>query len=431
MSALERGDLLPRMATAPPGARSRSLCETLEEAEAPVVNTLIDGQPSVVWREALGSNVVDVDDNRYIDLTAGFGAAGVGHRHPRVVDALRRQSGLLLHGLGDVHPHPTRIELAARLRAIAPMADAQVYFAASGADAVEVALKTAVLATGRTGVVAFEPSYHGLTLGALSVSSRPAFREPFQSLLRPEVHRLPFGCSASKLDELLEEHADIGAVIFEPIAGREGVIVPPEGWARHLGECCQQRGVLLIADEVFTGFGRTGPMFATEEEGTEVDMVCCGKALGGGLPIGVVLGRRAVFRSWNLGGEALHTCTFLANPLSCSAALAVLDIFENEGLVQRVRDLGQVVGARLRPWRDIPEVVDVRGRGLLWGVELSSRTAAAAIAKDALREGVLILPTGKEGTVLEICPPLTISEAQIEAALDILEPLISASRYEK
>ena len=160
-------------------------------------------------------------------------------------------------------------------------------------------------------------------------------------------------------------------------------------------------------------------------------MICCGKALGGGLPIGAVLGKRIVFQSWNLGCEAVHTCTFLANPLSCAAALAVLDIFEDDSLVQRVRDLGQAVGARLRRWRDIAEVVDVRGRGLLWGVELASRTAAATIAMNALREGVLILPTGKEGTVLEICPPLTISEAQIETALDILESLIGASRSEE
>ena len=428
MAALERGDLLPRMTTEPPGARSRSLCETLAEVEAPLVNTLIDGRPSVVWHEALGSNVVDVDDNRYIDLTAGFGAAGVGHRHPRVVEALRRQSELLVHGLSDVHAHPVRVELAARLSAIAPIADAQVYFAASGADAVEVALKTAVLATGRTGVVAFEPSYHGLTLGALSVSSRPEFRRPFELILRPRIRRLPFGCDASLLDDLLDQSVDIGAVIFEPIAGREGVLVPPEGWATALGDVCHRRGALLIADEIFTGLGRTGSLFATESEGVEVDLMCCGKALGGGLPIGAVLGKRSIFAAWNQGTEALHTCTFLANPLSCAAALEVLDILEDESLVQRVRDLGRGVGARLKQWRDFEDVVDVRGRGLLWGVELRCRAAASKIAREALREGVLILPTGREGTVLEICPPLTISEAQIEAALSILESRLTVSR---
>ena len=430
MGALQRGDLPPEMKTEPPGRRSRQLAATLSESEAPVVNTIVDQQPALCWREALGSNVLDVDDNRYIDLTAGFGAAGVGHRHPKVVAALRRQSELLIHGLGDVQAHPERVRLSARLRELAPMADAQVYYAASGADAVEIALKTAVLASGKTGVLAFRPSYHGLTLGALSVSSRAEFREPFRSILRPGVHRLPYGCPESDLERTLDRHADIGAVIFEPIAGREGVLVPPEGWIEMLLRSCGSRGILLIADEILTGFGRTGTLFAVSGadgavNGAQVDLVCCGKALAGGLPIGAVLGRRSVLKAWDHAGEALHTCTFLANPLSCAAALAVLEVLEDEELPQRARRLGDSVGQRLGEWGRFEVVVETRGRGLLWGIELASSAQASAIVATALGKGLLLLSSGSAGTVLQISPALTIAEDQLTRSLDILESVLA------
>jgi 4-aminobutyrate aminotransferase-like enzyme len=437
------GDQLPRIVHPPPGPRSRALALDLERLEAPGVNTVAGGagaEPPILWDTARGANVHDVDGNRYVDLTSGFGVAAVGHRHPRVVAAVRRQAGRLLHGLGDVHAHPLRVELAARLVGLAPVDEPQVFFAASGAEAVEIALETALAATGRPGIVAFEPSYHGLTLGALAVTSRPAFRAPFAPYLHPHVRRIPFGCPLATVASALATTSTsatsaassggsgsaaggpAGAVLVEPIVGREGVLPPPPGWLAGIARLCREAGAVLIADEIFTGFGRTGRLFAVEAEGVRPDVLCCGKALGGGLPIAAVLARRSLFQAWSTPGEALRTSTFLANPVACAASLAVLDVLEQDELPARAARLGAQVAARLAGWSDrLPAVAAVRGRGLLWGVELRSRQAAGAWVAAARRRGVLILAGGPEGRVAQLVPPLTIAEAQLTGALDLLE----------
>lgn len=416
------GDLLPEIVTPPPGPRSRALSRSLRDLEAPGVNTLLPGDgASVLWEEARGANVRDVDGNLYIDLTSGFGVAAVGHRHPRVVEAVREQAGRLLHGLGDVAAHPLRVDLARRLVRIAPVEDPQVFFSISGSEAVEIALKTALATTGRPGVAAFEPSYHGLTLGALAATSREDFRAPFAAHLHPHVHRLPYACNPDRLEEILRR-GDVGAVILEPIVGREGVLVPPAGWLPAVAELCRRHGALLIADEIFTGFGRTGRIFAVEHETVRPDLLCCGKALGGGLPIAAVLGRRDLFRCWETSGEARHTATFLANPLACAAALAVLDVLEKEDLPARAARLGEDLEARLRTWPErFAAVEEVRGRGLLWGVQLSSREVAKDWTGKAWERGILLLAGGPEGRVAQLVPPLTIAEEQLRAAVEILE----------
>jgi 4-aminobutyrate aminotransferase-like enzyme len=421
------GDLLPRMLTPPPGPRSRELSRSLAELEAPGVNTLPPGGgPSLLWEEARGANVRDVDGNIYIDLTAGFGVAAVGHAHPRVVAAVREQAGVLLHGLGDVHAHPLRVALAERLVRLAPIDNPLVFFAISGAEAVEIALKTALAATGRPGILAFAPAYHGLTLGALAVTSRDAFRAPFAAHLHPHVHRLPFGCAADRIAEVLRR-GDVGAVLVEPVVGREGVLIPPPGWLADLSDLCRRAGAPLIADEIFTGFGRTGTLFAVESEGVRPDLLCCGKALGGGVPVAAVLGRRDLFRCWETPGEALHTATFLANPLACAASLAVLDILEEERLPARAATLAPAVGRRLAALRDGSNaVVDVRGRGLLWGIELATSELARAWTAEARDRGVLLLAGGPEGRVAQVVPPLTITEPQLDAALALLAESLSA-----
>jgi 4-aminobutyrate aminotransferase-like enzyme len=464
---------LPRILHPPPGPRSRALAAILARHEAPGVNTVSSAPGAaapILWQAARGANVVDVDGNRYVDLTSGFGVAAIGHRHPAVTAAIRRQSGLLLHGLGDVHAHPTRVALAERLAALvspclhpatppsstpepaapdastpptaasssaAPrpatgiVAEAQIFFATSGAEAVEIALKTALAATGRPGIVAFTPSYHGLTLGALAATSRPEFRQPFAAYLHPHVRHLPYGCPPADLAAALSPSSPAGepatgAVLLEPIVGREGVILPPPGWLAAVARLCRQAGALLIADEIFTGFGRTGDLFVVAEEGIRPDLLCCGKALGGGLPIAAVLARRELFEVWATDGEALHTSTFLANPLACAAALAVLDVLERERLAERARRLGTDLGARIAAWTDrFPAVVATRGRGLLWGIELRSHADAAAWVAAALRRGVLLLAGGPEGRVAQIVPPLTIAEPQLAGALDLLEQALA------
>lgn len=438
---LERGDLPPEIRVQPPGPRSRALSRRLATVEAPGVNTLggADEDPdaaALVWDRALGANVLDVDGNRYIDLTAGFGVAAVGHRHPRVVQAATRQAGRLLHGLGDAAAHPTRIELAGRLATLAPVHrpagspdTARVHFAISGADAVEVAVKTALLATGRPGILAFEPSYHGVTLGALAATSRPAFRSPFSDHLHPHVHRLPYASPPERIADLADR-THPAAVLLEPIVGREGVIVPPSGWLSAVADLCRECGVLLIADEIFTGFGRTGDPFAVDHDGVRPDLLCCGKALGGGLPLAATVGARDLMRCWSpapAGAEALHTATHIANPPACAAALAVLDVLEEQRLSDRARRLGAEIEHRLRPWPDrFRHLEEVRGRGLLHGLEFTTAAAAKAVATGLLRRGVLALAGGPRGTVLQIVPPLTITEQQLDVALGLLEEALRA-----
>ena len=421
MGKLRRGDLPPSILCPPPGPRSRRLARHSTRLEAPGINAVGPDGTTLVWQEAKGANVLDVDGNRYVDLTAGFGVAAVGHRHPAVVAAIRQQSGTLIHGLGDVHSHPRRSELAREVLKQTPVDAGQVFFGVSGSDAVEIAVKTAMLATGSAGVLTFEPAYHGLSLGALNLTSRPEFREPFAEHLHANVHRLSFGCPSAEIANWLRRHPEASCVVVEPTVGREGVLLPPLGWLPELRRLCSQHQVLMIADEIFTGFGRTGRWFAVDHESVRPDLLCCGKALGGGLPIAAVVGRRDLMVAWKKSGEALHAGTFAAHPLSCAAALATLRVIRSERLVQRSARLGRQVASRLRDWpENHPSVLAVRGHGLMWGVELANSATAHRLTRTLLGRGVLALAGGPSGRVLQLLPPLVISESQLFGALDIL-----------
>jgi 4-aminobutyrate aminotransferase-like enzyme len=410
------------MISPPPGPISRRLSNRLRDVEAPGINTLYKGQDNILWSEACGSNVLDVDGNRYIDFTSSFGVAALGHRHPAVVSALKSQAGKLIHGLGDAAGHELRIDLADRLCQLAPVEDAQVYYAISGADAVEIALKTGQLATGRRGVLVFDPAYHGLTLGALAATSRPLFRQPFVEPLDANFHRLPFACDPQQIADMFAANSEIGTLLLEPIVGREGILLPPQGWLTEVARCCQEHQVLWIADEIFTAFGRTGYLFAVEAEGVRPDLLCCGKALAGGLPIGLVVGRRDLMAAWATPGEARHTATFVANPLACKAALVSLEILIEQDLAGRANRLGKKLGDRIASWRQqFSSLIDTRGRGFLWGLEFCSATLASNFTLAARDRGVLLLAGGPDGRVAQIVPPLTIHQRQLCAALDLLE----------
>ncbi|HEX9942852.1 MAG TPA: aminotransferase class III-fold pyridoxal phosphate-dependent enzyme, partial [Thermoanaerobaculia bacterium] len=287
-----------------------------------------------------------------------------------------------------------------------------------------IALKTALAATGRPGIVAFEPSYHGLTLGALAVTSREEFRAPFVAHLHGHVRRLSYAVGLNRVEKALAG-GEVGAVIAEPIVGREGVLIPPAGWLAGLSDLCRRHGALLIADEIFTGFGRTGRLFAVEHEGVRPDVLCCGKALGGGLPIAAVIARRDLFHCWETPGEARHTATFLANPLACAAALAAVEVLLEEDLSARAARLGEDLGRRLAAWPErFPAVEEVRGRGLLWGVQFRTGEEAKKWMLDAWSRGVLLLAGGPEGRVGQIVPPLTVRAEQLGAAVGILESML-------
>ena len=420
-------DLLPHLVTPIPGPRSRELARRLRRAESPNVTYLAPDFP-VFWEEARGCLVTDVDGNRFLDVTAAFGVASVGHSHPRVVAAVRAQAEKLLHGMGDVHPSEVKVRLCERIAALVPLPDAQVILGQNGGDAVEAALKTAMLATGRPGVLAFEGGYHGLTYGALDVTARADFRAPFRQQLGGFTQHLPYGCPVERVQAHLAAYAP-GAVLAEPIQGRGGIVVPPPGWLRGLRDVCSQTDTLLILDEIFTGWGRTGAWFACDHEGVVPDILCVGKAMGGGLPLSACVASAGLMAAWGEStGEALHTSTFLGNPLACAAALAALDVLEEEDLPARAVRMGAVLADGLRALQsEFPEqIASVRGRGLMLGLEFDTPGRALPLVPAALREGLILLPAG-DGRVLEFVPPLVIEAAQIAWCLATLRRLLAAT----
>lgn len=419
-------DFLPRLVTEIPGPRSRLLAQTLARHESPNITYLAPDFP-VFWDSAQGCLVTDVDGNTFLDVTSAFGVASVGHSHPHVVNAVHRQAEKLLHGMGDVHPSAVKVALCERIAQLVPLPEAQVILGQNGSDAVEAALKTAMLSTGRPGVLAFEGGYHGLSYGALDATARPDFRAPFRAQLGQFTTHLPYGADMEKIDHALAANPAIGAVLAEPIQGRGGIIVPPPGWLPALRDTCTRRGVLLILDEIFTGWGRTGDWFACQHESVMPDILCVGKAMGGGLPIAACVAGRKLMSCWPVStGEALHTSTFLGNPIACAAALAALHLLEDECLPALAAETGTYFAETLHVLcRRFPGIaLCVRGRGLMLGLEMETPARALALVPAALACGLILLPAG-DGRVLEFVPPLTISRLQIDWCATTLTRLLS------
>ena len=338
-----------------------------------------------------------------------------------------------MHGMGDVHPNAAKIELLERLAEILPPSLERTFLATTGSEAVEAALKTAVLATGKSRFAAFRGGYHGLSIGALGVAGIERFRAPFAALLAAEpvlldFPRAAFGeaahAVAREADDLLGRD-DIAALIVEPIQGRAGAVVPAAGYLAELRRICDRRGIVMIVDEIYTGFGRTGAWFAIDTEGIVPDILCIGKAFGSGVPISAAVGTARVMDAWpHSTGEALHTSTYLGNPLGCAASSR-----DDRGDAP-ARAAGACRAARPRS-REAPRVaasfehvVDVRGRGLLWGVQLDDAPRTAATVGRALRAGAIFLQSGVNGAVVSIAPPLVIEEAALHRAVDILSAAI-------
>ena len=412
------GERLPELRTALPGPASRRWIDVLARHECPAITArrarraaalgAADDDP-VVWAEAVGANVVDADGNVFVDLTAGFGVATLGHRDPEIVAAATAQASRLVHAMGDAFPDATRIALLQALAAAAPGDLEQAILGLSGADAIDAAVKTAVLATGRTGVLTFSGSYHGLSLGATPLGAyKPAFADPFREILHPDVHHAAYGAPASELRALLET-GRIGLVLVEPVQARGGCRAPPDGWLAELASLAAAHGALLACDEIYTGFGRTGVPFACSADGVIPDLLCVGKSLGGGYPLSACLGRPHVMAAWGASaGEALHTQTFLGHPIGCAAALVTL---------RRLDDTARAcarLGAALT--EDLAaEGLSVRGRGALLGVQLGPRSLGVARALQL--RGFLALPAGVQAEVLSLTPPCTLTPDQRRAAV--------------
>lgn len=419
--------LPPALVCEVPGPVSRALAARLARVESRNV-TALDPVP-IFWERARHANLWDVDGNRYVDLTAAFGVANVGHAHPDVVHAVAHQAELLLHGMGDVHPARVKVELLEKLASIYPRGgdadeapEVRGVLSSSGSDAVETAIKTAMLATGRAGIIAFEGAYHGLSFGALDCTWRDDFKQPFTARLPGATRFARYG----DLDDVRRVASlpgeAIGAVLVEPIQGRGGERVPPEGFLTGLRTLCDERGWLLVADEIYTGLGRTGARFACDHEGVVPDLLCIGKGLASGMPLSACLGLARCFDAWPRStGEALHTQTFLGHPASCAAALASLAVSERWALPERAKIVGETVIERLRQGLAGAEAVaEIRGRGLMIGIECVRPEIAHVAAQMMLERGHVLLPSGPGGRVLSLTPPLSIGTAAILAACDAI-----------
>ncbi len=450
-----RGDELPSIVTEPPGPKSRAASKRLRRAEG----TAIWGRETspVVWSRARGAVVEDLDGNRYLDLTGGFGVASLGHAAPEVKRAVSAQAGRLAQGLGDLMPHVGRERLIRKLSSLGGRLE-RVLLASTGSEAVELALKTAAIATGRRRVVAFTGAYHGDSYGALEVTHHPpppvplaaqraglavrvSYPYPYRCPLQPRCgeHGCDLRCleeAFRSVDRAVEGSDPPGAILVEPIQGRAGGIIPPPEFLPRLCALARERGLLVIYDEVLTGAGRTGPFWAWERSGpaAEPDLLCAGKGLGGGVAIAALLGRPEPMDAWRRhvpsSGEAPHASTFYGHPLACAGALATLDRLTEPGFREEVERKGAILARGLREIASRHAGVgEVRCAGLLAAIELVRDRATREAAPEALgrlvaallRRGILALPGGLHENVLSLLPPLTITEAQMlhsESGLD-------------
>ena len=414
--------MIPEIKTVIPGPCSQDLAVRLRKHESRNV-TYVDESWPVFWERAQGVNVWDADGNRFLDFTSAFGVAGLGHRHPEIVAAMKEQCDQLLHGMGDVHPTALKVEMCARLSRLTferwGAGPGKVVLSNSGFEAVETALKTARLATGKRGVMAFANGYHGLGYGSLLGTDLEKFRGPFVDQLAGVTTRVDYGSF-----ELPDDDA-IGAVLVEPIQGRGGKVLPPAGFLSALRDWCDAHGALLIFDEIYTGFHRSGKWFACEWEGVIPDLICVGKAMSGGFPISACVGKSEVMDKWpESPGEALHTSTFLGHPVGCAMALKSLEILERQETIELVEVVSARLSSALQSF-DHTAVREIRGRGMMWGMELD-RPAGGLLAS-LLAEGLLFLADGPQGNVLSFTPPFLISEGELDHALTVIRRLLDAA----
>ncbi len=370
----------------------------------------------LVFARAKGSVVWDVEGKSYIDLCAGFGALPLGHASEALLAVTREFENaepMVEHAMGDVYPSEEKILFLETLRSLMPDSYKLGALALSGGQAVEIALKTAMLATKNSGFIVFENAYHGLDFGVLPLTAREDFRVPFKNYLAEDnIVRLPYGASKAIVSQGISKLKSTGlaAIIAEPIQGRAGVNSPPAGWLSMLSDIAHEHSGLLILDEVFTGFGRIGTLSSAGE--ANADISCFGKAIGGGFPISACFAKKHIMNAWpESSGEAIHTGTFFGHPFSAAVGRRTLLAIKDRDLAQRSKSLGETIKFRLREaLKDSPLVKDIRGEGLFIGIEYTS-PGFAAVLMDRLRErGVIALPSGATGSVLSITPALNIPE---------------------
>lgn len=420
----------PELGTSPPGERAR---EWIERDRRTISPSYTRAYPAVIERGE-GCTVWDVDGNAYVDVSAGIAVVATGHCHPEVVAAIRDQAGRLIHMSGTDFYYPSQIRLAERMTGLFPGGgEVKAFLGNSGAEAIEAGMKLARYHTGRSRFIAFRGAFHGRTFGALSLTaSKIVQRSRFAPLL-PGVTHLTFpnpyrgGTVEGSMTEFRQVFEtvvppeEVAAVVVEPIQGEGGYVVPPDGWLEAVQQVCREHGILLFVDEVQSGMGRTGRMFAVEHTGAEPDLVAVAKGVASGMPLGVLLARSEIM-DWTPGA---HASTFGGNPVSCEASLTTIRLLE-EGLMANATDVGGYLMGRLRELADEhPVIGDVRGRGLMIGVELvadreTKKRAPAlrdAVVRRCFEKGLLILGCGTN--TVRWCPPLVIDRPTADRALAI------------
>jgi len=380
------------------------------------------GVCTLEW-EARGAVVRDVHGQEYVDC-GGHGMFFHGHCHPRVVEAVQRQAARMGQST-RLLLHLPQAQLAERLASVCPGDLQYSFFCNSGTEAVEGALKLARAATGRRGVIAAHGAFHGKTLGALSASGKALYQDPFRPLV-PEFFHVAFGDASALQAEASDVASGAGglaAVILEPIQGEAGAVVPPPGYLAAARAVCDRHGALLILDEVQTGIGRTGAMFACEAEGVVPDILATAKSLGGGvMPIGAFTARQECWRIFD-ENPFLHTSTFGGGPLACAAALAAIEAIEEDGLLARAQAIGHTLGRALHDIaaRHGAAIAEVRGRGLLWGIELRSEGLGGMMLSRLIDAGVLVVHSLNQHRVLRVMPPAVITESQLAFVLEAVD----------
>ncbi len=400
---------------------NRNVYTRLKATECPDA-TMVDNNPLILERGE-GSYVWDLDGKKYIDLCAGFGSLALGHNHKRLKKIL--ENSTLYQGMGDVYASRSKLECLETLKSFLPEDFTHGAFAVTGSQAVELALKTACLYTGGSGVISFTEGYHGLDLGLLPITGREDFRAPFKGLLAKEiVEHVPYNSSNEKLEAALSalkrREVKPACVIAEPILGRGGMILPEEGFLERLSSFCKKNGILLILDEILTGLGRIGTYTSSHE--ISCDIICLGKILGGGFPISSCFAKKDIMKSWDLGQvESLHTGTFFGHPLMCELSKETLLEIKENSLAEKAKQLGEFLEKSLKEkLSHSKKIKDIRIRGLMGAIEFKE-DGLAAKAMFSLREnGLILIPSGKEARTLSMTPALNISKDTLEEAISIL-----------
>ncbi|HKY08012.1 MAG TPA: acetyl ornithine aminotransferase family protein [Candidatus Binatia bacterium] len=421
----------PQIKTPLPGPKAKAIVERDHQVTAPAYGRVY---PLVV-KQAQGLVVEDVDGNLFLDFMAGIAVASTGHAHPRVVKAIEEQAKKFLHICGSDYYYEPMVALAEKLSRLTPGADPKkVFFTNSGTETIEAAIKLARYHTKRQHLIAFHGAFHGRTLGSLSLTASRASHRAYFGPLIPGVHHLPYGRadSVSLLENTIFRHEvrpeEVAALFVEPIQGEGGYIVPPPDFLPMLQELCRKHGILLVADEIQSGFGRTGKMFACEHWQVEPDIVCTAKGIASGMPLGAMIAR-AEISTWP---RSTHGSTFGGNPVACAAALATIELLE-EGLVENAAKAGAILKEKLAALKSRHAAIgDVRGLGLMIGVDFAKTDSSRSpdgqlrdrVMQKCFETGLLLLSCGE--STLRFCPALTVTAEEIQTAVEIFDAAVGS-----